>query len=195
MTAPTSSEQTDMVGTLAKYCEQLGLPTVGRLAERDQEWQQWCVEHDALFQHVLKAKPESSTNHHLLGLLTKSHIEITAKLSQHADSVVAMREAIAQSVGEEHSNKFGLPDCIQLDVITHAWLYVQGCMNMDYSLANDHAQNTAELLNRLYFTPATDVQATRVAYMESFYAGKDVFGEPSKPSFWQKLSYWINGQD
>ncbi|NMT19539.1 hypothetical protein HKA99_34870, partial [Vibrio parahaemolyticus] len=76
---------------------------------------------------------------HLLGLLTKSHIEASANYEQNAHSTQRMQQVLTDSLGNEHADKFTNQSAEDLILVTHLWLYTQGYLNMDFSLAHDHA--------------------------------------------------------
>lgn len=149
------------------------------------QWQTFVQSNAELFAKVQQTKPDSSVNHHLLGLLTKNHIEVLSRIEAHQQSVQAMQQALSQKVGEKHAASFHYRDGEQLVFITHLWLYLQGYMAMDFSLANDHAEQSATALTRAV---GGDVQEIRSDFMSSFYQGKghSNSNEPTNP-----LIKWI----
>ncbi|MDF2152767.1 hypothetical protein [Vibrio sp. CAU 1672] len=145
------------------------IPYVGRHREALQRW----VEAQApLFQKVCENKPGVATTSHLLGLLTKSHIEASAHYSNQAGPAQNMREVLKDTLGSKHADKFSNQAFDDLVVITHLWLYTQGYLNMDFSLAHDHAMQTHATVERELILTQTDIAEFRSALMQSFYWGK-----------------------
>ncbi len=141
------------------------------------QWQLFEDTHKALFARVQNAKPNSPMHSLLLGLLTKAHIETITRVSAHTSSVQAMNHTLKQELGKEHAANFHYQDGEQLVLVTHLWLYLQGYLVMDFSLANDHAlQSATALCNAL----GGDIQQQRSEFMASFYLGKQV--SPQRPS-------------
>lgn len=133
------------------------------------QWEQFYQANNGLFTKVQKAKPNRLATHHLLGLLTKAHIEALSQVETHHSSVKAMKQAFKQELGEEHAANFHYSDGEQLIFVTHLWLYLQGYLAMDFSLANDHAEQTASTIVELN---GGDSQALRTKFMASFYQAK-----------------------
>ena len=135
------------------------------------QWQQFYQGNNGLFEKVQHAKPTRAASQHLLGLLTKAHIESLSQIEAHRSSVAAMNQAFEQQLGKEHAANFHYQDGEQFILVTHLWLYLQGYLNMDFSLANDHAEQTATTLVSL---EGGDIQALRAEFMASFYQGKNL---------------------
>ncbi|PTO93138.1 hypothetical protein CWO17_24815, partial [Vibrio sp. 10N.286.45.A3] len=91
----------------------------------------------------------------------------------------AMQNVFDNTVGTEHSDKFQNSNAQQLKLVTHLWLFIQGRLGMDYSLANDHAAATATLLSRLSRNTDDEI---RVEFMGSFYDGLNLYQAENKPS-------------
>lgn len=145
----------------------------------EQEQKDFVQHNKALFKHACDNKPDNSSIQTLLGLLTKTHIDATYEFSADKDASEAMLQVLEETVGQEHSQKFNHSSSKKLQFTTHLWLYIQGRMGMDYSLANDHAEATANLLSR--FTKSTDDEI-RVEFMASFYDGLNIYQAHNKPS-------------
>ena len=71
-------------------------------------------------------------------------------------------------------------------MVTHLWLYTQGYLNMDFSLAHDHAEQTQNTLQHELVIKRMDLDAFRTDLMQSFYMGKEV--NPAKK---QGLFSWV----
>ncbi|WP_159650591.1 hypothetical protein [Vibrio atypicus] len=134
------------------------------------QWGAFCEEHNALFERVSQNKPETAATYHLLGLLTKAHINAQTALEQQKESLEAMQKALSDNLGQQNAQRFENNTLSKLLFITHLWLYLQGYMKMDFSLANDHAEQTAKVISTL---TGQDIQVLRVSLVESFYKGDE----------------------
>ncbi|PMK03495.1 hypothetical protein [Vibrio sp. 10N.261.55.A7] len=169
---------------LEKLCLECGLNNLAAVKQHHKLWQDWQVTQSPLFQAVLENKPETPGKLHLLGLLTKSHIELLSSFTPYIDSIHAMKNAISNTVGSEHEKKFKTSHVYELSLITHAWLYIQGYLGMDFSLANEHALETAKMISSIN---SDDAQTLRTSFLESFYEG--THHQPKRAS--GRLSEWI----
>ncbi|RTZ18239.1 hypothetical protein EJ063_05485 [Vibrio aquaticus] len=142
--------------------------SIPSVANDGKNWQLLCDKHSDFYARVLSNKPDIKPINHLLGLLTKLHIEETSSVTSYAESASAMRQLIDEKVGPEHSHKFDELGSQQLSLVTHLWVYLQGYLRMDFSLANDHAFNTAELLSPMLQSPTHELRAQ---FLESYYLG------------------------
>ncbi|MEZ8043156.1 hypothetical protein AB6C46_15760 [Vibrio sp. 10N.237.312.C02] len=136
-------------------------------------------ENHALFKHACENKPDNSARQTLLGLLTKVHIDASYRFESNKEANEAMQNVFDNTVGTEHSDKFQNSNAQQLQLITHLWLFIQGRLGMDYSLANDHATVTATLLSRISRSSDDEI---RVEFMASFYDGLNIYQAENKPS-------------
>lgn len=158
---------------LSELIEEMGIKSIPFVLEHDAAKKRWLNEQNSLFIRVCKNKPATAPVLHLLGLLTKSHIEASALYEQHAQTTLQMHQALSDSVGNEHASKFTNQSAEELTLITHLWLYIQGYLNMDFSLAHDHAEQTQTLLQRELAIKCIDVNAFRSELMRSFYLGRE----------------------
>ena len=115
----------------------------------EKELQSFIEENHSLFKHACKSKSDNSARQTLLGLLTKVHIDVSYRFESHKEASEAMQNVFDNTVGSEHSGKFQNANAQQLKLVTHLWLFIQGRLGMDYSLANDHAAATSTLLSRV----------------------------------------------
>ncbi|WP_299140162.1 hypothetical protein [uncultured Vibrio sp.] len=157
-----------------------GLDSITSIATGcEKELASFIDENHALFKHACENKPDNSARQTLLGLLTKEHIDVSYRFESNKDASEAMQSVFDNTVGSEHSDKFQNSSSQQLKLVTHLWLFIQGRLGMDYSLANDHAAATAKLLSRL--SRSTDDEI-RVEFMASFYDGLNIYQAENKPS-------------
>ncbi|MFA0146866.1 hypothetical protein AB4452_12285 [Vibrio lentus] len=167
--------------TKLEACLQLaGLDSVKALTtDYEKELKSFTDENHALFKHASENKPDNSERQTLLGLLTKVHIDVSYRFESNKEASEAMQSVFDSTVGSEHGDKFQNSNAQQLKLVTHLWLFIQGRLGMDYSLANDHAAATATLLSRL--SRSTDDEI-RVEFMGSFYDGLNLYQVENKPS-------------
>jgi hypothetical protein len=143
------------------------------------ELKSFIHENHALFKHASENKPANSERHTLLGLLTKVHIDVSYRFESNKKASEAMQSTFENTVGSEHSIKFQNSNAQQLKLVTHLWLFVQGRLGMDYSLANDHAVAAATLLSKLAIITNDEI---RIEFMGSFYDGLNIYQAENKPS-------------
>ncbi|MEZ8352613.1 hypothetical protein [Vibrio splendidus] len=167
--------------TKLEACLQLaGLDSVKALSTGyEKELSSFIDENHALFKHACENKPDNSARQTLLGLLTKVHIDASYRFESNKEANEAMQNVFDNTMGTEHSGKFQNSNAQQLKLITHLWLFIQGRLGMDYSLANDHAAVAASLLSRV--SKNTDDEI-RVEFMASFYVGLNIYQAENKPS-------------
>ena len=167
--------------TKLEACLQLaGLDSVKALTTGyEKELKSFIDDNHALFKHACENKPDNSARQTLLGLLTKVHIDASYRFESNKEANEAMQNVFDNTVGTEYSDKFQNSNAQQLKLVTHLWLFIQGRLGMDYSLANDHAAATATILSRL--SRSTDDEI-RVEFMGSFYNGLSLYQVENKPS-------------
>ncbi|MGD8110876.1 hypothetical protein [Vibrio sp. TRT 17S01] len=153
---------------LASAFEQVGIQQLEVISQHQKHWVAFCDENEALFNKVIENKPETPIHHHLLGILTKAHIESQSAFEHNQASTQAMQQVFEQNLGHEHARRFENHGYNQLLLITHAWLYMQGYLRMDFSLANDHAHQTATLMTSI---SKLDSEHIRTQFLSSFYTG------------------------
>mgnify|MGYP000123376073 FL=1 len=167
--------------TKLEACLQLaGLDSVKALTTGyEKELKSFIDDNHALFKHACENKPDNSARQTLLGLLTKVHIDASYRFESNKEANEAMQNVFDNTVGTEHSDKFQNSNAQQLQLITHLWLFIQGRLGMDYSLANDHAAVAATLLSRISRSSDDEI---RVEFMASFYDGLNLYQAENKPS-------------
>ncbi|MEZ8100497.1 hypothetical protein [Vibrio bivalvicida] len=146
----------------------IGADTLPSVKHQTKAWLLLCQIHSPIFEKAQRNKPDSPEVHHLLGILTKAHIEASSYVESNADSIQAMYQAFNDNLGTEYTSKFEEQGVDQLVLSTHLWLYLQGYLKLDFSLANDHALNTAELVSSIN---KYDIQSLRTEYLQSYYLG------------------------
>jgi hypothetical protein len=164
---------------------EIGVDSIAPFSEMTEQRALFCEQNEQLFIRVIANKPDSPVTNHLLGISTKCHIEQSALLERHLTSIKAMQSSFEANLGKQNASKFNNQSVEQLLFTSHIWLYVQGYLDMDFSLANDHAENTAYLL-----TSATGINAQeyRTQLAESFYQGRE--NSPTKTQTNAVLSWF-----
>ncbi|UPR55064.1 hypothetical protein ITG09_19255 [Vibrio cyclitrophicus] len=182
---PTNSQQKLEANQQAKtklyVClKESGLDSVTAIAtDFEKELASFIDANHALFKHACENKPDNSSRQTLLGLLTKEHIDASYRFESNKDANEAMQSVFDNTVGSEHGDKFQNSNAQQLKLVTHLWLFIQGRLGMDYSLANDHAAVAATLLSRISRSSDDEI---RVEFMASFYDGLNIYQAENKPS-------------
>ena len=136
--------------------------------QHQEQWQVFCQQNQSLFDRVRQNKSDVEPVSHLLGILTKAHIEAQTSLEQQLSSHQAMQQVLDEHLGKTNAERFNNHSLTTLLFITHLWLYLQGYLKMDFSLANDHAEQAASLISKVN---KQDTQILRTEFMQSFYLG------------------------
>ncbi|WP_375748563.1 hypothetical protein [Vibrio sp. HN007] len=178
-----------IVSNLKQQLEITGVDTL-HLTNKEAELFSAAVENKAdFFDKLCDEKADKPPVMLLLGLLTKSHIEAVAKLEPQIETIQSMHDVFADTVGHEQVHKFEADALIELSLVTKLWLMVQGYLNMDFSLANDHAQQSADMLAKAL---NTESQELRTELLSSYYHGKSKRDEASSVTSWpHKLLDWL----
>jgi len=170
---------------LSKTLEQSGFDNIQALVEGyESELETFIEQNQNLFAHACTNKPQNTQRQTLLGLLTKSHIDASYGVESNKDTSHAMQKIFNETVGVENSQKFQNSHIKHLVFVTHLWLFVQGRMGMDFSLANDHAAATSKLI--LSIQPG-DFEVQRTGFMASFYDGFSLYSANQPQSRWSKV--------
>ncbi len=135
-----------------------------------QERRHFVANYQALFKKAQQVKGDGSELDCLLGVTTKAHITSMQLISESSQSRQAMQDVLVDSVGEKYATKFNQSDVRQLVFETHLWLYLQGYCQLDFSLANEYAQQTTQLISQL---DNLDIDHHRCQFLKSYYLGKE----------------------
>ncbi|WP_104403083.1 hypothetical protein [Vibrio penaeicida] len=144
---------------------------------------------DAIFSQACQNNPEKSPFDMALGTLTKAQMELMVNIETQADTLKSMGDIIQNTLGNEHSNKFSVELPKDLLCCTRLWLLLQGYLQMDFSLANDHATQTSEVLTKI---EGSNTEKTRTDLMKAFYIGKSHNSAVAKHSVFSKVSSWFS---
>jgi hypothetical protein len=180
-----------IVSNLKQCLEVVGVDTL-HLSDREALLFSEAVGNKAdFFDKLCSENDDKSPNLLLLGLLTKSHLEAVSKFEPQIDAIKGMRDVFADTLGHEQAHKIEADALIELSLVTKLWLMVQGYLNMDFSLANEHAQQTSELLAQAL---RIEPHELRTELLASYYHGKNKHQENMPPSTqWpKKLLGWLH---
>ncbi|CAM4220343.1 hypothetical protein [Vibrio neonatus] len=136
-----------------------------------------------LFERSKAKYPEHTDQQLLLGLFTLHHEKQLQQLRTQQPSLLAMQKVIDDSLDKHHAQAFKSPLIVEIWLTMHLWLFVQGQSNIDYSLAYDYANETAELLSP--FSSSSSSQL-RSEWLKSFYVGKEKMSKQKRG-----ICYWI----
>ncbi|MDP2573749.1 hypothetical protein Q8W40_16255 [Vibrio penaeicida] len=144
---------------------------------------------DAIFNQACQNNPEKSPFEMALGTLTKAQMELMANMEAQADTLKSMGDIIQNTLGNEHSDKFSAELPKDLLCCTRLWLMTQGYLQMDFSLANDHATHTGDAIAKI---ENANIENTRTELMKAFYIGKSHNSVVAKHSVFSKVSSWLS---
>jgi hypothetical protein len=102
-----------------------------------------------------------------------------------------MRAVIDSSLDAAYSANIKSPIVEELWLVMHLWLFVQGRLNMDYSLANDYATSVSVSLSSLMGVLPDKL---RCEWNQSFYQGVELYvkSQDSRSGFKKLVQLVIN---
>ncbi len=180
----------NLVSNLKQQLEVAGLDTL-HLSDDESKMFALAVNNKALvFDRICNKKPDKDPMLLLLGLLTKSHIDAIHNTESQIEQICAMKEVFVNTLDKKHVKYFQADCIIRLSLVTKLWLMVQGYLNMDFSLANEHATRSALLLSRAL---SCDPEAIRTELLASYYHGKEKHHGDHPNTFWpDKFLSWLH---
>ncbi|GEA51885.1 hypothetical protein VIN01S_26890 [Vibrio inusitatus NBRC 102082] len=135
------------------------------------QFDQLCEKLSPLFERSKLKHSQHTDLQLLLGLFTLHHEKLLHQLNAQQESLQAMQSVIDESLEGKHAAAFKSPLVMEFWVTMHLWLFVQGELGMDYSLANDYATEASQLL--VSFT-SVSADELRCEWNESFYKGSNI---------------------
>ncbi|PSW06712.1 hypothetical protein C9I89_04035 [Photobacterium lipolyticum] len=130
------------------------------------------------FVSVCQQKPDKSQHHLLLGVMTKAQSEAVEDYKQKSQSLQNMKQVFEDTVGAEQADKFVATDSQRLKVIATVWFMVQGYTGIDFSYANDHAEQIAQTLmpdslivSDADYSKTQSAEQIRSGFMQAYYVG------------------------
>ncbi|MDR9828634.1 hypothetical protein RCJ22_23900 [Vibrio sp. FNV 38] len=136
-------------------------------------------------------KPELGQVERLVGLFSYYHHGLLQQFDQQQGSLKNVLDVFEQQLPLGDKPRFSAPIITQFWLATHLWLFVQGRMNLDYSLANDHA---IEVSTRLSNVTKLDMDALRCELNKSYYQGIALYQRQNnlKPLWKKWFEKWLN---
>ena len=134
------------------------------------------------FDKVRQNRPDKPSHDLVLGLLTKSQQEALAEYQATKPKIDELKQMFSDKVGAEHAGKFITLNQAEVTVIASLWFMAQGYTGIDFSYANDHAQEIAELLgehsqfvekHKQFASAGYDSERYRTRFMQAYYTGID----------------------
>ncbi|CAM4338154.1 hypothetical protein [Vibrio agarivorans] len=146
---------------------------------------QAIVEHlTPLYEKSIVKKPNLTTPERLLGLFSYHHQVVLGEFIEQREALQKMQNVFKQHLDVDHQDKFSAPILKQLWLATHLWLFLQGRMNLDYSLANDHATQVA---NHITSIVEVDSNKLRCELTQTYYQGVSIYqATETKKPLWKK---------
>ncbi len=172
------------MNTLEQFLTQIGMNQLSSSQTYLAQWQYFCARHHSLFDTVTADKPELDV---ALGLFTKAHIEAITQFEDQSQAAKGVILAIEDNLAGQ-KNAFQLDAADELEFVTHGWLYLQGYLAMDFSLANDHAHQTAHILTQ---TLSGNPEEKRSMFLSSYYIGKERRPVTNSPQGLARLVQWL----
>lgn len=178
-----------IVSNLKQQLEIAGVDTLHLSGKEAQLFADAVATKADAFERLCRDKHDKDPLLLLLGLLTKSHIEAVSKLEPQLEAIQAMHDVFEEHLGQKQAHKLEADTLIELSLVTKLWLMVQGYLNMDFSLANDYAQHSADLLSKAL---RTESQVLRCELLSSYYHGKSKYAKEAPEAQWpKKLLGWL----
>ena len=157
---------------LSDLLQELKVECIPFISQNNALKEHWINAQSSLFVTVCENKPNTDVKLHLLGLLTKSHIEASAQYEHSALPSQKMQQVLSETLGDEYAMKFNNQLVLEVILITHLWLYTQGYLNMDDSLAYDHAQQSLQMLLPELAFLKIDADELLQQFIHSYQLGK-----------------------
>ncbi|MGF1693249.1 hypothetical protein [Photobacterium kagoshimensis] len=132
-------------------------------------------QHHHFYDSVCLQKSDKDPIDLLLGLMTKIQQETAKGYQDKQQAIENMQQVFTDTVGEQQ-NRFVATDSHRLALETRLWLLVQGYCNIDFSYANEQAEQVASLLTVSLTQPQ---HALRSELLAAYYAGKSSKEEKS----------------
>ncbi|MCW8330250.1 hypothetical protein MD588_15675 [Photobacterium sp. SDRW27] len=158
---------------LQQELEKMGLSTLSFSEQEQTLLEQFISISSPFFDNVCQHRADKPAQDLVLGLLTKSHREAFDEYQATQPKIKELKQLFSEQVGSEHAGKFTTLNQAEVTVISSLWFMAQGYTGIDFSYANDHAQETAELLcTNLQSTAVDDeIQHIRTRFMQAYYTG------------------------
>lgn len=136
------------------------------------------------FDSVCLHRADKPTQDLVLGLLTQSHQQAFDAYQATEPKITELKAMFSDKVGAEHAKKFTALNQDELIVISLLWFMAQGFTGIDFSYANDHAEETAELINinQPDSSQEKEIKQLRTRFMQAYYIGIDCAHDKANPT-------------
>ena len=171
---------------LSDLLQEMQVECISAISQNKNVQDHWITTQSPLFQKVCENKPHIDAKLHLLGLLTKSHIETSAQYEQSASPSQKMQQVLSETLGDQYAIKFNNQVSQELILVTHLWLYTQGYLHMDDTLAYEHALQSQKLLGPELLFQKIDTDELLNQFIQSYQMGKQA--NPKKVS---GILHWL----
>lgn len=150
----------------------MGLLSLELTTSEQQQIQQLIDNQAAFYAKVVRQKTDKLPHDLALGLLTKCHQQALANFQATAATISRVQSVFAQTVGREQAQKFSTSSESDVLGYTTLWFMAQGYTGIDFSYANDHANEIATILTGSLALRDNDPNAQRSRFMQSYYVGR-----------------------
>ncbi|USD66787.1 hypothetical protein [Vibrio sp. SCSIO 43136] len=176
--------------TLYQHLQSVGATELELVPQEQMLLDEICTKYQPLFNNACRQNPTKPLLQMLLGTLTHAHVESSSTFENQLDSLINMKQVIDENLESEHRDKFKAHGPEELLLITKLWVMIQGYLRMDFSLANDHADKTANLVTHLV---GADPDILRTSIMKSYYIGQQTSPiEAPKPNLLSRVLNWFS---
>ncbi|UTV30402.1 hypothetical protein [Photobacterium atrarenae] len=124
------------------------------------------------FAKVVQQKPDKPPHDLVLGLLTKSYQEALANFQATEATISRVQSVFEETIGREQAQKFTTSSNNDVQHFAVLWFMAQGYIGIDFSYANDHANEAATILAGSPAVRDNDPNALRSWFMQSYYVGR-----------------------
>lgn len=150
----------------------MGLLSLELTTSEQQQIQQLIDNQAAFYAKVVRQKTDKLPHDLALGLLTKCHQQALANFQATAATISRVQSVFAQTVGREQAQKFSTSSESDVLGYTTLWFMAQGYTGIDFSYANDHANETAIILAESPAVSENDPNVFRSRFMQAYYVGR-----------------------
>lgn len=160
---------------LLKELENMGLSALSFSEQEQALLEQFISVSSPFFDNVCQHRVDKPTHDLVLGLLTKSQQEAFDEYQATLPKITELKQMFSDQVGSEYAEKFKTLNQAEMTVISSLWFMVQGYTGIDFSYANDHAEEIAGLLSEYkpHSSVTGDAEHYRTRFMQAYYTGVD----------------------
>ncbi|WP_261858777.1 hypothetical protein [Photobacterium sanguinicancri] len=157
------------VSALHQTFTSIGLNQLSLSQAEQKELTAFINQHHQFFDNVCQQKADKKPTDLLLGLMTKTQQETVQHFVHNQQAIESMQQVLIDTLGDQQK-KFVATDSHRLAIETRLWLLIQGYCGIDFSYANEQAEQSAALLTTSLALPE---HAIRSDLLVAYYAGKN----------------------